>query len=77
MKALLLAAAAAVLGGCAVYPADPYYGYGDAAVVAPAPVYVAPSVYVGPRYYHRGYRGHGGHRGHGGGGHRGHHGRHR
>lgn len=57
MKGLLIAAAAAVLGGCAIYPADPYYGYGEPAVVAPAPIYVAPSVYVGPRYYHRGYYG--------------------
>lgn len=70
--ALAGAAGAAVLalGGCVVAP--PAYGpYGEAAVVAPAPVVVAPPVSVGigvggyygrpyygrPGYYGRGYWG--------------------
>ncbi len=64
MKALLIVAAA-VLGGCAVYPADPYgygYGYAEPAVIAPAPVYVAPSIHIGPGGYYRGHRGYRGHR---------------
>lgn len=53
MKIVALALLAAVLGGCAVYPAP--------VAVAPAPVYVAPAPayygYWGPsvrfNYYHR------------------------
>ncbi|HTH45537.1 MAG TPA: hypothetical protein VL528_10705 [Oxalicibacterium sp.] len=56
--AILLAAAGA-LGGCAVVPYDPGYGayYGQPAYVAPAPVYVAPSVNFGFGYRSHGYYG--------------------
>lgn len=64
---LLLAAAAAVLSGCAVYPAPAYdgYGYGDsgpAYVTTPAPVYIQGSAvyrHSSPNYgpaQPRGYR---------------------
>jgi hypothetical protein len=46
------AAAATMLGGCAVYPAGP------AVAVEPAPVYVGPpAVVVSPRPYYYGYGG--------------------
>ena len=50
--ALALAVGAVALTGCVVEPAP--YG---AAYVAPAPVYVGPSYYYGPRYgyWHGGY----------------------
>ncbi|WP_454723306.1 MULTISPECIES: hypothetical protein [Cupriavidus] len=54
-------AGAALLGGCAVYPAYPAYGYGGGGevAVAPAPVYAAPAVVVTPGVYggYYGYRG--------------------
>lgn len=54
-------AGAALLGGCAVYPAYPAYGYGGGGevAVAPAPVYAAPAVVVTPGGYggYYGYRG--------------------
>jgi hypothetical protein len=58
----ILVAAAGALGGCAVVPYDPGYGgyYGEPAYVAPAPVYVAPSVNFGFGYRSHGY--YGGHR---------------
>lgn len=68
------------LGGCAVYDSPPvYYGGNGVGYASPAPVYVAPPVYTGPRYVgppvylnfgfgswggRSYYRG--GHRGHGG-----------
>jgi hypothetical protein len=55
----IVLAAAGVLGGCAVVPYDPGYGYyGQPAYVAPAPVYVAPSVNFGFGYRSGGYYGH-------------------
>ena len=58
-RLILVALAVAGLGGCAVYPATPYYGgYYSAPSVYVAP---APRPYYGPRY---GYYGPGwGHRG--------------
>ncbi|HEX2604226.1 MAG TPA: hypothetical protein VHL60_06090 [Oxalicibacterium sp.] len=57
LRVAIVAAAVAALGGCAVVPYDPGYGYyGQPAYVAPAPVYVAPSVNFGFGY--RGYYGH-------------------
>lgn len=57
----ILVAAAGALGGCAVVPYDAGYGYGgyygEPAYVAPAPVYVAPSVNFGFGYRSRGYYG--------------------
>jgi len=55
--------AAVTLTGCVVSPA-PYYG--ETYYVEPAPVYVGPTYYYGPRYRH--WRGDGGwhHGGHGG-----------
>ncbi|WP_293780655.1 hypothetical protein [uncultured Oxalicibacterium sp.] len=53
--------AVGVLGGCAVVPYDDGYyarpAYNASVYVAPAPVYVGPSVYYrsGPRYYHPRY----------------------
>lgn len=59
----LVVAGAAMLGGCAVYPAYPGYGagYGGEVAVAPAPVYAAPAVVVSPSYYgyYGGYGGYG------------------
>jgi hypothetical protein len=41
IRSLVAAAALAALGGCAVYPADPYYAGGSAVVapVGPPPLY--------------------------------------
>lgn len=51
VRLAILMAAAGALGGCAVVPYDPGYGYYDQpAYVAPAPVYVAPSVNFGFGY---------------------------
>jgi len=56
---LLLLPMLAALGGCAVYPASPYYGPGVYA--APRPYYYAPRPYYGYRPYGYGY-GYGWHR---------------
>jgi hypothetical protein len=61
LAALLLAAIG--LSGCIVQPAG---GYATGYYAEPAPVYVGPSYYYGPRY--RGWYG-GGDRWHGGGHH--------
>lgn len=59
----VLTLAAAALAGCVVEPA-PYYGE---AYYQPAPVYVGPTYYYGPRYRYwhgdrwQGDRWHGGH----------------
>jgi len=51
----LVAAGAAMLGGCAIYPTPVGPAFGPAPVaVAPAPVYVGPSVVVAPRPYYYG-----------------------
>ncbi|MDF3831387.1 hypothetical protein P3W85_00190 [Cupriavidus basilensis] len=59
----LVVAGAAMLGGCAVYPAYPAYGGDVGVAVAPAPVY-APPVVVAPGFYggYYGYHGYGGRR---------------
>jgi hypothetical protein len=59
LRLAILMAAAGALGGCAVVPYDPGYGYyGEPAYVAPAPVYVAPSVNFGFGYRGGYYGGH-------------------
>ncbi|WP_241754360.1 hypothetical protein [Cupriavidus basilensis] len=67
MRTLMMGLAmvgAAMLGGCAVYPAYPGYGYGGGEVaVAPAPVYAAPPVVVAPGFYGGYYGYHGGYYG--------------
>ena len=54
----LLTLAAVTLGGCLVGPAP--YGGGEAYYARPAPVYVGPRYYYGPRrgyWYRHGWRG--------------------
>ncbi|RST56400.1 hypothetical protein [Variovorax sp. MHTC-1] len=43
---------AALVGGCATYPAGSY-GYADPYYVDPGPVYVQPNVYIDGGYYSR------------------------
>jgi hypothetical protein len=59
--ALTMAIGAVSLAGCYITPAP----YGGGAYYSPAPVYVGPSYYYGPRYDY--WHGGGGYR-HGGGG---------
>lgn len=79
LAALALVGCTAILTGCAVVPADPYYTVGSPVVYPDgyyqsygAPYYAAPPLYVAPPVS-IGIWGNfsGGHRWHGGGGHRG------